>query len=45
MLPDSPRLYHMLKTADKNPGLMQGAGGVLYALAMADDPLIGEMLL
>ena len=43
--PDSPRLFHMLDTADRNVGLMQGLGGVLYALALCDEPSIGEMLL
>ncbi len=42
---DSPRLYHMLDTADHNAGLMQGLGGVIYALAMTGDPGIGGMLL
>ena len=42
---DSPSLLHLLDTADKNCGLMQGLAGVGYALAMYGDPLSGEMLL
>lgn len=42
---DSPSLLHLLDTADKNCGLMQGLAGIGYALAMYGDPLSGEMLL
>lgn len=42
---DSPYLLHLLNTADKNCGLMQGLAGIGYALAMYGDPRSGEMLL
>lgn len=42
---DSPGLLHLLDTADRNCGLMQGLAGIGYALAMYGDALSGEMLL
>ena len=42
---DSPGLLHLLDTADKNCGLMQGLAGIGYALATYGDPSSGEMLL
>ncbi len=41
---DSPRLFHAMKTADRNPSLMQGLAGVVYALMMQNDPRCGGML-
>ena len=37
-------LFHPFDTDDRNYGLMQGAAGVIYALAMQGSELSGEML-
>ena len=42
--PASPRLFHLVNTADHQVSLMQGAAGVGYALALYGDDKSGGML-
>ncbi len=42
--PASPKLFHLVNTADHQVSLMQGASGVGYALAMYGDEKSGGML-
>ena len=42
--PASPRLFHLVNTADHQVSLMQGAAGVGYALALYGDEKSGGML-
>ena len=42
--PASPRLFHLVNTADRQVSLMQGAAGVGYALALYGDEKSGGML-
>jgi lantibiotic modifying enzyme len=42
--PASPRLFHLVNTADHQLSLMQGAAGVGYALALYGDEKSGGML-
>lgn len=45
LLTDRLNLLHPFETADRNYGLMQGAAGVIYALATQETELSGGMLL
>ena len=42
--PASPKLFHLVNTADHQVSLMQGAAGVGYALALYGDKKSGGML-